>query len=133
MSGDPILAAVDARIAALQQLRAHIVEVLALTSMPLGETPAPRDETKPARRATPRRHRETSAAEGETSRPLRASQGTAAGILLALKDGKPHAAAAIAASIGMTSAGVLYQIKKLVAVGQVIREGASNATRYRLA
>lgn len=131
---DPILTAIDARMAALQQLRAHVVEVLGLLGpLPAPEmSPAPR-ETKAPRRASTRLARGTKPPKGETpARPTRAPSGTAQRILAALKAG-PQSSTALAAQVGITSAGVCYQAKRLVSAGQVIREGASNATRYRLA
>lgn len=115
------------------ELEAAIAAISRLAGLPTAtETTAAVAETIPARRASKRAARATTVLTGDTARPTQAPQGTAARILSALKSG-PSSSPAIAERVGLTSAGVLIHLRKLVEVGTVRKEGASNATRYHLA
>jgi DNA-binding transcriptional ArsR family regulator len=58
--------------------------------------------------------------------------GTKALILDALSDGKARSTTDLAADCKVTSEAVRQHLVDLVKAGDVVREGASNATRYRI-
>lgn len=131
MPVDPILSAIDARIAALQQLRGHVVEVLGLLGpLPGPETlPAPRETNGPSR-ASKRAARASNPPKGETVRPTDALSEVA--IRTALKQG-PLKFRVLEAETQLPKWKLLRVLRALVASGEVEISGATSSRRYALA
>lgn len=97
------------------------------------ETIAADHETIPAPRETTRRPRAMKAAGGKTARPTTApGDRTQAAILAALQAGK-HKPKEIAAAVGLSAGGLLYQMRRLLESGQVVRTGTTSSAAYHLA
>lgn len=131
MAQDPILTALDARIAALQDVRARVVEALGLGGPRVpGDTIPPARETTAVRRASTPARRASNAPKGETARPTDAL--SEAAIRTALKQGHTKVDAIITAT-ELPPGKVRRLLAQMVESRAIRVEGLSRATRYHLA
>lgn len=123
VSADPIIAAIDARIAALQELRTRCVELLGpIASLPVATAGTTHHE-RPVKRM-----------KSEPGRPTKAPKEPQQRILAALKQrGGPISPGELAAALDLSGPLLRYQLRPLVKAGQVTLTGTTSSRRIALA
>jgi DNA-binding transcriptional ArsR family regulator len=116
---DDLLAAIDVRIAELQEARAVIVRVFGSGGGTVYPTKAPAKAARPADDTAPKAGRQARPTDARTR------------ILDVLKKStSPMGPSAVADAVGMNAPAVAFHLKKLAALGAAVKSGNGSATKY---